>query len=65
MEETLKIAIARMETKLDSILENQQDHEERLRLLEGKSGRRWEAMVGQAISVAAAAACGMLLGKSI
>lgn len=65
MEEPLKIAIARIETKLDSILDNQQDHEKRLRLLEGKSGRRWEALIGQAISAVAAAACGMLLGRSI
>lgn len=61
----MKIAIARMETKLDSILENQQDHEERLRLLEGKSGRRWEVLIGQALSVVTAAVCGMLLGRSI
>jgi septal ring factor EnvC (AmiA/AmiB activator) len=54
--------LARIETKLDASLKNIDDHEARLRALEGKGGKRWETLVGQIIGLAAAGFIGWLLG---
>lgn len=56
-------ALARIDTKLDMALERLEDHEERLRALEGRSGKRWEALVAQIISLLVAGGLGVLLGK--
>jgi hypothetical protein len=37
--------LAEMSTNIKLILKNQQDHEERLRLLEQKPVRRWDSLV--------------------
>ena len=55
--------LARIETKLDVALEDISDHEKRLRCLEGKGGKRWDALVGQIIGLIAAGAVGWLLGQ--
>jgi hypothetical protein len=55
--------LARIDTKLDTALAQICDHEERLRALEGRSGRRWEALVGQILSLLVAAGIGLLLGR--
>lgn len=55
--------LERIETKLDKALTDICDHERRLRTLEGKSGKRWEALMGQIIGLIAAGAAGWLLGQ--
>lgn len=37
--------LAEMSTNIKLILKNQQDHEERLRLLEQKPVRRWDSLI--------------------
>jgi hypothetical protein len=59
----MKQILARMETKLDSVVNITGDHEERLRLLEGKNGKRWENLIGQIIALIVAAIVGYFLGK--
>ncbi len=55
--------LARMESKLDASLKNIDDHEARIRSLECKGGKRWEALVGQIIGLASAGFVGWLLGR--
>lgn len=55
--------LARIETKLDTTLVTVSDHEARLRCIEGKGGKRWEALVGQIVGLIAAGAVGWLLGQ--
>ena len=55
--------LERIETKLDTALGDIADHETRLRMLEGKGGKRWDALVGQIIGLAAAGVVGWLLGQ--
>ena len=55
--------LARINTKLDIALERIEDHETRLRCVEGKGGKRWDAVVVQIINVAVAAGLGLMLGK--
>ncbi len=57
------LKLERIEQKLNTALVDIDDHEERLRSLEGKGGKRWEALVGQVIMLVAAAAVGWLLGQ--
>lgn len=59
----MKQILARMETKLDSVVNITGDHEERLRLLEGKNGKHWENLIGQIITLIVAAIVGYFLGK--
>lgn len=53
--------LARIETKLDTALTNINDHEARLRLLEGVGGRRWDG----AIMATVAAVIGAVIGALI
>ena len=55
--------LARIETKLDVALEKSEDHEIRLRAVEAKSGKRWDNLVGQIITLLVAAVFGALAGK--
>ena len=59
----LENTLARIETKLDNSLKNVDDHEERIRALESKGGKRWESLIGQVIGLAAAGFVGWLLGQ--
>ena len=59
------VALGRLETKVDTVLAVQADHEERLRVVEGKSGKRWEGLVTQVISVVVAAIIGGFIGHFI
>ena len=43
-------AIARIDTKLDTVLTVQGDHEERIRCIERKGGQMWEKVVLIAIT---------------
>ena len=62
MQEVLQ-TLARIDTKLDTALAQISDHEERLRALEGRSGKRWEALVAQVLSLLVAAGVGLLIGS--
>lgn len=55
--------LARIDTKLDTALTNIGDHEERLRKLECKPGKRWDTLTTQIIGLAAAGFVGWLLGQ--
>ena len=55
--------LGEINTKLDAALRGIDDHEVRLRCLEHKSGKRWEALVGQIIGLVAAGAVGWFLGQ--
>ena len=57
------LKLERIEQKLNTALVDIDDHEERLRTLEGKGGKRWEALVEQVIMLIVAAAVGWLLGQ--
>ncbi len=62
MQEVLQ-TLARIDTKLDTALEQISDHEGRLRALEGRSGKRWETLVAQVLSLLVAAGMGLLIGS--
>lgn len=55
--------LSRMEEKLDTALSGINDHEARLRALECKPAKRWDALVGQVIGLAAAGLIGYFLAK--
>ena len=57
------LKLERIEQKLTTALADIDDHEDRIRLLESKGGKRWEALVGQLITLVMAAASGWLLGQ--
>ncbi len=56
-------ALARIETNVKTIAESGADHEERLRLLEQKSGKRCEALTLSVLTAAAVGVVGFVLGK--
>ncbi|MBQ4423725.1 MAG: hypothetical protein II872_05335 [Clostridia bacterium] len=56
-------ALARIETNVKTIAENGADHEARLRLLEQKSGKRWESLSLAAITAALVGLVGFAMGK--
>lgn len=55
--------LARIETKLDTALTNINDHECRLRSLEGTGGKRWDGLMTQIIGLVIAAIFGLIAGK--
>jgi len=55
--------LTRIETKLDMAIARLDDHEARLRSLEGRSGKRWEAAFGEGLKLAVAAAGGFVLSR--
>ena len=57
------LKLERIEQKLTTALADIADHEDRLRKIQEKDGKRWEALTGQVIAVVAAAAVGWLLGQ--
>ena len=56
-------ALARIETNVKTIARNSADHEARLRELESKSGKRFDALVLAAISAAVVGLIGYAIGK--
>lgn len=52
--------LTRIETKLDVAIGQLNDHEARLRHLEGKAGRRWEGLLTDVIKLTLAAVLGFL-----
>lgn len=55
--------LVQINTKLDTALGDIDDHEDRLRTLEGHSGRRWDALVEKILMIAAGGFVGWLLGQ--
>lgn len=51
--------LARIETKLDAL----DDHEKRLRDLEGKSGKKWDSVTISVITSIAVGVVGFIIGK--
>lgn len=58
-------ALARIETSVDSIVMNTADHEARIRVLEGKSGKRWDMAITTTIASLITLIVGVVLGKFI
>lgn len=57
--------LAAISTNMKTVLSRIEDHENRLRLIEGKGGKRWELVIGQVVNFIVAAGMGLLLGKLI
>ena len=55
--------LARIETKLDTALTNINDHECRLRSLEGTGGKKWDGLIAQLVTLIIAAVFGVIAGK--
>lgn len=55
--------LTRIETKIDGYRSTLNDHEKRLRELEGKSGKRWDAVVAAVISAVIVGIVGFAIGK--
>ena len=51
--------LARIETKLDAL----DDHEKRLRDLEGKSGKKWDSVTISVITAIVVGVVGFIIGK--
>ncbi len=56
-------ALARIETDVKTIARNGADHEQRLRALEQRNGKRWEALTLSILTAAAVGIVGYVLGK--
>jgi len=59
------VALGKIETKVDAVLETVGDHETRLRTIEAKGGKRWDSLVGQVISIVVAAVIGGFIGHFV
>ena len=57
--------LAEMSTNIKLILKNQQDHENRIRALEQKPARRWDAVITGIISAVIGVVIGILLNGSV
>lgn len=55
--------LVEINTKLDAALADIGDHECRLRALESRGGKRWDALVEKLLMAAAGAFAGWLLGQ--
>lgn len=55
--------LSSIETKLDTALADLADHETRLRSLESRGGKRWDALVEKIIMAFAGGLVGWLLGQ--
>ncbi len=55
--------LIRIETLLDSVKPQLDDHEARIRELEGKSGKRWDSLSLTVISTLIAGIVGLAIGR--
>jgi len=55
--------LTRIETKIDSFKPQIDDHESRIRELEGKSGKKWDAIVAALIGAVVVGVVGFIIGK--
>ena len=56
-------ALARIEANVEMIAKNGADHEKRLRTLEQRGAKRWDALSLSILSAAAVGVVGFILGK--
>lgn len=56
-------ALARIETNVEAIAQNSVDHEQRLRTLEQRGAKRWDAISLAILSAVAVGITGFVLGK--
>lgn len=59
------IMVTEINTKLNHIVEQQEDHEKRLRSLEGKPGKRWESVTLEVIIALLVGAVSFAFGKML
>lgn len=59
----IKTGVARIETMLETQAVTVKDHETRIRELEGKSGKKWDAIVTAIISAVLVGIAGYIIGK--
>lgn len=59
----IKMTVTRIETKIDAQGDTISDHEDRLRTLEGKAGKRWDSVVAAIISAVIVGVVGFAIGK--
>lgn len=57
--------IVEMSTNIKLILSNQQDHEDRIRALEQKPARRWDAVITGIISAVIGVVIGILINGGV
>ena len=57
--------IVEMSTNIKLILKNQQDHEARIRALEQKPARRWDAVITAIISAGIGVVLGILINGGV
>ena len=57
--------IVEMSTNIKLILSNQQDHEDRIRVLEQKPVRRWDALITGIISAVIGVVIGILINGGV
>ena len=55
--------LTRIETKIDSYKTTINDHETRIRELEGKSGKRWDSIVTAIVTAILVGIVGFAIGK--
>lgn len=55
--------LTRIETMLESVKPQLDDHEARIRELEGKSGKRWDSISLVALTTLIAGIIGVVIGK--
>ncbi len=55
--------LTRIETKLDIAIGRLDDHETRLRSLEGRAGKRWEMLLADCIKLLLAGGIGFVLAQ--
>ena len=55
--------LTRIETKLDMAIARLDDHETRLRMLEGRAGKKWEMVLSDSLKLLLAAAMGFFLSR--
>lgn len=58
-------ALARIEANVKTIAENGEDHEQRLRILEQRGTKRWDAVSLSILTAAAVGIVGYFIGKLI
>lgn len=59
----IKMTVTRIETKIDTQGDTISDHEDRLRTLEGKSGKKWDSVSLAIITAALVGIVGFAIGK--
>ena len=56
-------ALARIETNVETIAQHSEDHEQRLRMIEQRGTKRWDALSLSILSALAVGIAGYILGK--